>query len=149
MQSAFMITLDDAPNPDDIQAVSTGLMQFNLHHAPEDHYRPITIFLRRPDQTLVGGLLGQTYWGWLHVDILWLDEQARGQGFGRQLIQTAEHEAWSRGCRHAHLDTMDWQALPFYEKLGYTVYGVLDECPAGHKRYFLSKQLTSAISPIQ
>jgi GNAT superfamily N-acetyltransferase len=149
MDAPLLISLEDAPNPEDVQSVSKSLMRFNRQHAPDDHYRPITIFLRQSDQTLMGGLLGETYWGWLHVDILWLDEKVRGQGLGHKMLQLAEHEAWQRGCRGAHLDTMDWQALPFYEKLGYTVFGVLEDLPEGHKRYFLSKKLNPVENPIQ
>jgi len=45
------------------------------------------------------------------------------------------------GCRISHLDTFDFQAKGFYEKLGYTVFGVLEDCPEGHNRYYMSKKL--------
>jgi GNAT superfamily N-acetyltransferase len=149
MDENLTISLEDAPNPEDVEKVCQGLLTFNRQHAPEDHYRQLVILLRGADQVLHGGLIGQTYWGWLHVDIFWLDEKTRGQGAGQKMLQLAEFEAWQRGCRHAHLDTMDWQALPFYEKLGYSVFGVLDDLPEGHKRYFLSKKLAHVKNPIQ
>ncbi len=36
---------------------------------------------------------------------------------------------------------MSFQALPFYQKLGYTVFGQLDDLPIGHQMYFLQKAL--------
>jgi hypothetical protein len=42
------------------------------------------------------------------------------------------------------VETADWQARPFYEKLGYTVFATLDNCPEGHTRYFLKKDLTTS-----
>jgi hypothetical protein len=36
---------------------------------------------------------------------------------------------------------MSFQAQPFYEKQGYTVFGVLEDLPDGHKRIFLKKDL--------
>ena len=41
------------------------------------------------------------------------------------------------------LDTLSFQARPFYEKLGYRVYGQLEDFPAGsgHTRYYLTKTL--------
>jgi hypothetical protein len=39
------------------------------------------------------------------------------------------------------VDTIDFQALPFYQKLGYTGWGRLDDLPPGHVRYFLKKDL--------
>jgi GNAT superfamily N-acetyltransferase len=85
--------------------------------------------------------LGNTYWGWLYISILWLAESLRGQGVGGRLLDMAEQEALDRGCRHAHVDTLDFQALPFYEKHGYAVWGTLNDLPPGHSRYFLKKDL--------
>ena len=49
--------------------------------------------------------------------------------------------AATRGCRHAYLDTFDFQARPFYEKQGYAAFGVQDDYPPGHRRYFVEKGL--------
>ena len=58
-------------------------------------------------------------------------------------MRAAEQEARDRGCSHAHCDTYDFQALPFYQKLGYQVFGQLEDYPAGHTRYFLQKRTLS------
>jgi hypothetical protein len=39
----------------------------------------------------------------------------------------------------SHLDTFDWQAKEFYEHLGYEVFGILENCPRGHNRYYMKK----------
>jgi hypothetical protein len=52
-----------------------------------------------------------------------------------------EGAAEERGCERAHLDTFSYQARPFYEKLGYRVFGELEDYPPGHTRFFLRKQL--------
>ncbi len=136
------IALETSPSSEDIRAVEQGLAGYNHHHAPEDGYLPLNIFLRRSDGAISGGLLGDTYWGWLYIRILWIDDAFRGKGLGSRLMNLAEEEAVRRGCHHVHLDTMSFQAQPFYEKLGYSVFGVLDDLPAGHSRIFLKKQLT-------
>jgi hypothetical protein len=46
-----------------------------------------------------------------------------------------------RGCHHALLDTFDFQAREFYEKLGYAVFGSLDDFPRAHVRLFMKKAL--------
>jgi GNAT superfamily N-acetyltransferase len=135
------ITLEDNPAEADVEFVREGLHAFNRRQTGEDDYRPLTIFLRRPGGGLVGGLLGETYWGWLHVGILWLEESDRRQGYGSRLLAAAEEESLRRGCRHAYLDTTSFQALPFYEKHGYRIWGILEDMPEGHRRIFLSKEL--------
>ncbi|MEW6754057.1 MAG: GNAT family N-acetyltransferase [Candidatus Latescibacterota bacterium] len=93
---------------------------------------------------LVGGLLGGTFWGYLYVDILVVDEAHRGRGTGTRLLAEAERIARQRGCRHATLHTHDFQALGFYQKKGYAVVGELPDLPPGHVRYELYKRLAPA-----
>jgi len=57
-------------------------------------------------------------------------------------MATLEQAARQRGCQYAHLDTFSFQARPFYEDLGYTVFGTLDDYPPGHQRFFMQKALT-------
>jgi GNAT superfamily N-acetyltransferase len=143
MTTGYSITLTDQPDPDDVKFVEDGLATFNLRFATPYGTQKLVVLLRDADGKLVGGLLGLTWWGWLRIDIMWLDEAVRGQDWGTRVIETAEAEAVRRGCRHAFLDTMSFQALPFYLKLGYTVFGELDDLPtdSGHKMHFLQKTL--------
>jgi hypothetical protein len=52
-----------------------------------------------------------------------------------------EAEAIRRGCHGAFLDTFSYQARPFYEKLGYEVFGTLEDYPPGHQRFYMRKRL--------
>lgn len=133
--------LTNTPEDSAVQHVQAGLAAYNAQHAEPDGYEPLCIFLRDLEGTLVGGLLGNTYWGWLNISILWLRDDVRQGGYGRRMVQLAEAEAVRRGCQSAHVDTLDFQAPDFYRKLGYTVWGQLDDLPPGHTRYFLKKTL--------
>ena len=79
--------------------------------------------------------------GWLYVHILWVAAAWRGRGLGRRLLQVAEAEGLRRGCRHASLDTYEFQARAFYEREGYVVFGVLEDFPPGWRRYSMRKDL--------
>lgn len=50
------------------------------------------------------------------------------------MLSEIEKAAKEYGCHIVHLDTFDFQAKDFYIKQGYDIYGVLDDCPQGHKR---------------
>lgn len=53
---------------------------------------------------------------------------------------TAEAESVRRGCIGAHLDTYDYQAPDFYRKLGYEVFGSIEDHPPGHTRFWMRKR---------
>jgi len=144
MKNVYTITLEESPSPEDVQALEKGLIAYNRLFVPEDKFQHLRLFLRAADHSLVGGLLGETYWDWLHISILWVHENLRAQGYGTQLLTRAEQEAVQRGCHSVHLDTLSFQALPFYQRLGYSVFGILPDHPVGHRRYFLKKALLSA-----
>jgi GNAT superfamily N-acetyltransferase len=137
----YTFALDPNPSPADVEAIHAGLSAFNQQFVSGEGAGPVTIFLRDEQGELAGGLLGFAWWGWLHIEILWLAEAARRQDFGSRMLALAEHEAAQRGCHHAFVDTMSWQALPFYQKRGYSVWGQLDDFPAGQTRYFLKKAI--------
>jgi len=82
-----------------------------------------------------------TYWNWLYINLMWLPEDLRGQGYGRQLLEMTEDEGRKRGAKYAYLDTFSFQAPEFYKKLGYQNFGKLEDFPPGHTRYFLMKSL--------
>jgi len=71
-------------------------------------------------------------------------DTARGKGVGTRLMQLAEQEAVARGCHSAWLDTHEFQAKGFYERLGYVPFGELPNYPHGFSRIFLQKSLAVA-----
>jgi GNAT superfamily N-acetyltransferase len=78
-------------------------------------------------------------WNILYVDILYVEDSHRGKGYGKLLLDRAESESLKLGGYMSHLDTFDWQAKEFYEHLGYEVFGILENCPRGHNRYYMKK----------
>jgi GNAT superfamily N-acetyltransferase len=117
------------------------LTRFNEAQAgrPED-YRPLAILVSHPDTgEVLGGLWGDTMFSYLHVDLVFVPESLRRAGLGRRLMSDAEGEAIRRGCRGAWLDTYSFQARGFYERLGYSVFGTIEDYPPGHSRIFLKK----------
>lgn len=106
-----------------------------------DYWRPVRVFVRDRSGHIRGGLTGDIWGGWLHVSILWAEGPLRGTGLGQQLMAAAEAEAREVGARYVHLDSHSFQAPGFYEKLGYTEFGRLEDAPLGHTQHFLWKRL--------
>ena len=135
------VTVEPEPAERVRAAVLAGLRAFNRRHSAPPDFRPLVLAARDAAGALLGGLVAESGWEWLHVELLWVDELHRGRGVGRALLRAAEREATGRGCRHVYLDTFDYQARPFYEREGYTVFGVQEDYPPGHRRFFMQKAL--------
>lgn len=136
------IVASTALSDDDSHTLYAGLLATDPGDQPRA-YSPLALAVHDGD-SLVAGLLGATVWSWLSIDVLWVSPDFRHRGYGRRLVEEAESIAKNRGCRHARLDTFDFQARTFYEQLGYRVYAELPDFPEGHRQLHLVKHLAPA-----
>lgn len=148
MDPGLQLSIDSTVSDDDRAIVERALIDHarSLGIESVDQER-IAVCLRDANGVLLGGLIGGVMWGWLEVSLLWIDEGLRGRGHGASLLDTGEREAARRGCHHARLETFDVEALRFYQRRGYEQYGSVPDCPMGHTRYLLMKELRLAAAP--
>ena len=139
MASHSIVVEPGAPEADS-RAVRVGLYEYNKA-ATGLAIHSFGAYLRDGEGQVSGGVLGRIWDNWLFVATVWIADELRGRGYGRELMLQVETYAKERGCRHAHLDTFSYQARPLYEKLGYTLFGQLDDYPQGHTKYFMKKEL--------
>ena len=129
----------------DEQYLYDGLTEYNLSQVPltqQIPYQPLNKKVVDDDDRIIAGCIARMYcWNVVYVDILWVDEQYRKAGLGRWLLRAVEEEAVRNHCTLIHLDTFDFQAKDFYLKQGFEIFGVLEDCPPGHCRYYLKKKL--------
>ena len=138
---SFDLGIDDKVEPADEACVVRGLLAFNEARLGPSGEQPVKFVVRDSAGTVLGGILGHTRWSWLYIAKLWVDDRVRGQRLGTRLMAAAEDLAQSRGCTDVSLDTFDYQARPFYEKLGYELFGTLEGYPPGSRQYYLRKRL--------
>jgi GNAT superfamily N-acetyltransferase len=134
--------LTDNPPPDAIRQMLAPLIKFNEDAVGNANARTLAILLKEPttDET-IGGLLARSLWGSLCIDFMFVPEALQGKRIGTSLMRRAEQEAIRRGCRDIWTDTYAFQARPFYEKLGFTIFGRLDGPAPIFPRFFLRKSL--------
>jgi GNAT superfamily N-acetyltransferase len=77
----------------------------------------------------------------LSINVLIVDKSHQHKGLGTLLLNKVESEAKELGVKLIHLDTFDFQAKDFYLKHGYVVFGILEDCPLGHTRFYMKKKL--------
>ncbi len=140
------IEVTQNPNLDDLQTISLGLQAHNKKHigeaATEDELK-FAVFAKDDSGQVIGGIRAIAFWDWVNIEVIWVDETARGAGLGRQLLEEAEAFARQKGFFRVSLETGSFQAREFYEKQGYAVFGQLDDFPVGHTMFYMKKTLNS------
>lgn len=119
--------------------------QHSIHHREirkEGAVLPLSIIVSDDEQHWIGGIAASVYWNWLEIDYIWFREEFRNQGLGRTLIAKIEEMAKEKGATRAKLTTFEFQALLFYEKLGYEVVGEIKDYPPGSSYYTMVKVLS-------
>lgn len=125
-------------------AVQAILREFNAPAGvtgPDDA-EPLNLEALDPDGSRIGGLVGETYWRWLVIDVLAVDPQFRGRGVGTELVRRAEAIAGGRGCLRAHTTAWAFQGLGFWQQMGYSIVGELADHPDGHVQYWLRRDFS-------
>jgi GNAT superfamily N-acetyltransferase len=121
--------------------LESRLTHFNEAHAGPLRTRHIALTVRDEDGVLIAGLTGEIFWNALYVDLLWVDENYRHQGYGTSLLRRAEDCAIEHSCNVVYLSTFDFQAPKFYARCGYSVIGELQNVPPGSRRQWFCKTL--------
>ncbi|MCC8483309.1 MAG: GNAT family N-acetyltransferase [Rickettsia endosymbiont of Labidopullus appendiculatus] len=93
------------------------------------------------DKNFVAGVDGKSFYGCLYVDMLWVSENFRGQSYGTLLMAKVQEVARERNCKFMTVCTTDWQAKPFYEKLGFKLEFIRSGYDKDSEVYYLRKDL--------
>jgi GNAT superfamily N-acetyltransferase len=137
------ITISPA-TPDEVRSGDIGrrLRQFNYRFVGEyPEVQSIRLNARDAGGNVVGGIRSIVALYWLRVEVLWVDEIARGKGLGTRLMQETETIAKEMGARNAALETFEWQAPRFYEKLGYQEAARMDRYAGDFYLCIMKKKL--------
>lgn len=139
------LTLTDTGDEAQRLAVLQPLVEFNASRVGPSQGTPLGVLVRDAAGTITGGLWGYTGYDWLFIQLLVVPQALRGRGIGTEAMRLAETEARRRGCHGAWLDTFDFQARGFYERLGYDCFAELPDYPRGHRRFFMKKSLATPV----
>lgn len=138
------ITIHQATN-EKLKILDEAITDFNISVAkelPRAIIKRLDFIAEDISGQLIGGIQAMVVnWGILQVDLVYVFEKYRKLGMGAYLLNYVEELAKQNGCYLSHLDTFDFQAKNFYLKKGYEIFGVLNDCPPGHERYYMRKDL--------
>lgn len=99
-------------------------------------------FYAYDEDIIVGGAYGFIDDGyWLFLDLLFVEEKYRNIDIATNLMNEVEKFAKDNRCIGIRTDTWSFQARGFYEKMGFTLYGQLENHPPHAIDYLLKKVL--------
>ena len=131
------IQQQDHPSKEGKKYVSQQFIAYTNQQSGVFPSKELNLFGYAPDGQIIAGLFGNIFWGWLHIDTLWVSESYRKGGIGTSLMDRAEAEALAMGVNRAYLESTDFQAVGFYEKRGYQVFAQLENQPPRHICYYM------------
>jgi ribosomal protein S18 acetylase RimI-like enzyme len=127
---------------DEANYVRNKLIEFNSKQVPNGVYEEMNLCVKDQEDRIIAGLNSVICWNWMEIDILWVDDEHRGSGHGKRLLEEAEEIARSKQCTFIKLNTFSFQAPEFYKKYGYKEMAVIENAPLGSKHYYFIKELT-------
>lgn len=125
-----------------IDYLGKKINDFNWQHWEVSARLPLAIQVKNDSGDVIAGAAARSFGDWLLLDTLWVSEELRGQDVGSQILKKVEDAGLKRGCVKCLLDTLDFQAMPFYKKHGYEVQWVQEGYPKTGCKYFMVKQLS-------
>ncbi|MBS0287557.1 MAG: GNAT family N-acetyltransferase [Proteobacteria bacterium] len=129
---------------DEIDWVESQINNYNreLLDFPGEPETLMNYYIKDNDE-VIAGINSCFYFGeFLWINVLFVKEQYRGKGIGKLLLSKVEDIAKAKGAKLSHLHAFEFDNVKeFYLRLGYEIYGVMDDCPAKFKHYFFKKHL--------
>jgi ribosomal protein S18 acetylase RimI-like enzyme len=121
MTSAMEIIYTPNPSSEEIESLYAGIAKYAQLKKNQPPIESYGFFVYGVEKEILAGCNGAMYYGCLYIDSLWVDESLRHKKIGKRLIASAEALGKERSCLFSTVNTMDWEALGFYQKLGYTI----------------------------
>ncbi|MCW8399688.1 GNAT family N-acetyltransferase [Legionella sp. PATHC038] len=141
MSEPFKIITDFKENDVVSKIIYENLKKFNESIIGNYEAKPFIIHAQTEGLEVLGGIKGDIFGKLCRVFTVWIHEQYRRQGLGRELFEQLDVFAKENHCQMIQLDTAEFQAKGFYQKLGYQVIATLPDNFMGYTSYILRKNL--------
>ena len=115
------IKFHDQLSDDVEQKMSNSFIVYEKSHGIDVNYKPFAITISDENDIVCGVINAYTAFAEIYVDDMWVDQSARGKGYGRKLLQALEEHFKVKGFNNINLVTNAFQAPEFYKKCGYSV----------------------------
>ena len=141
MTEALQIVFEPLPSVELERFLEDNVVAYNYAQTGVSEWHPVGFFLRNGRGEWLGGCTG--YAGAVGCMFAGCGSRRRcaGAGTGRGCWRRRSGSARSAARRRRPWRRTVSGPRAFYLKLGYTVFGTLEDYPPGHSKYFLRKPL--------
>ena len=127
-------------NENEIDDIESRLEKYDIKNIGYKISDDINLGIKIKGKLVAGINASITAYKILYVSTIFVDEEYRGNGLGKKLMETVENKAIELGVNMIRLDTFDWQGYEFYIKLGYELIGKYrNEIDNFHEYFFLKR----------
>lgn len=140
-QVSYPLYLEEADNTQAATDILAGVRAHNINYLGLYHRKHFVMYLQDENKNTIAGLTGEYLETLCTVHLVWIKEELRGLNIGTELLLKLEQYIQPKGCTTIQLDTTDFQARPFYEKLGYIVVATLPKGFKGHVQWVMRKEI--------
>lgn len=142
-----MIQIREQPLTEDLRKrINKGFGRHAMAMTGFDEKSEPTSFVATDSGVFAGAVVVVRFWGALHVKYVYVEEMYRNQGFATRLMEQAFVYGRAHKCPFAFVETMSFQALEFYQKMGFILEFTRAGYAHGTSFHYLSKNLISSCS---
>jgi GNAT superfamily N-acetyltransferase len=128
-------------NENEIDDIESQLEKYDIKNIGYKISDNINLGIKLSGKLIAGINASITAYKILYISTIFVDEEYRGNGLGKKLMETVESKAIELGVNMIRLDTFDWQGYEFYVKLGYELIGKYRNEIDNFCEYFFLKRL--------
>lgn len=128
---------------DEVRYIDDKIVEYNskqVSFTNEPAFYDIHKVIKDPEGNVIAGILSTLLpWTDLIIDDMWVSEDCIEEELKVKLLNEVEKDMKERGGHVAMHETFNVKTRDFYIKIGYEVYGILDDYPGECKAYYMKK----------
>ena len=123
------------------EELNEALEEFDTEYITYRMEGSICLGIQKDGELIAGVNSCVTCFKILYIETLFVQEEYRRTGLGKQLITELEKRAKKMGVNLIRVDTFDWQGKDFYLAMGYELAGQYICEEDGYSEYFFIKRI--------
>lgn len=139
-----ILTVSKSPTQEEMERIHAAVENYKRVQTHGEYDQPgieINLALKDSEGNVQGGVIASTVFRVMHLEVLWVAEDYRRQGYGGQLVLGAEQIGSANGCLTSQTWTFSFQGPEFYPTIGYKPIGIYDGYPDGITEHVFMKRL--------